>query len=67
MPYARALAREGADVAVCDLTRIDQAKVVKDDIEAMGRKFLAVRADVTSAEEMRDAMLQGGGGGEERR
>jgi NAD(P)-dependent dehydrogenase (short-subunit alcohol dehydrogenase family) len=52
--YARALAREGADVAVCDLTRIDQAKVVKDDIEAMGRGFLAVKADVTDPEQMRD-------------
>ena len=31
--YARALAAEGADLAIIDLKRIDQAKEVQTDIE----------------------------------
>jgi 3-oxoacyl-[acyl-carrier protein] reductase len=52
--YARRLASEGADVGICDLTRIDQAKEVVADIEGMGRKAVALKADVTSAEQMAD-------------
>jgi 3-oxoacyl-[acyl-carrier protein] reductase len=52
--YARRLASEGADVGVCDLTRIDQAKEVLADVEGMGRKAVAIKADVTSPEQMTD-------------
>ena len=50
--YARALAREGADVAIIDLKRIDQAGPVKDDIEALGRRALVIEADVSDGEQM---------------
>ena len=48
----RALAAEGADVAIVDLKRIDQAEEVEDDINALGRRSLAIKADVTSPDEM---------------
>jgi NAD(P)-dependent dehydrogenase (short-subunit alcohol dehydrogenase family) len=50
--YARRLASEGADVAILDLTRIDQAAAVVSDIEAMGRRALSLKADVTQPDEM---------------
>jgi NAD(P)-dependent dehydrogenase (short-subunit alcohol dehydrogenase family) len=50
--YARALAAEGADVAVVDLKRIDQAKDVEEDVEAMGRRCLVLKGDVSDAGEM---------------
>ena len=50
--YARALAREGADVAIIDLKRIDQAGPVVDDIEALGRRAVTIEADVSGAEQM---------------
>ena len=50
--YARALAREGADVAIVDLKRIDQAGPVVDDIEALGRRALTIEADVSDPEQM---------------
>jgi 3-oxoacyl-[acyl-carrier protein] reductase len=50
--YARRMAASGADIAIVDLTRIDQAAAVVADIEAMGRRAVAIRADVTKAEEM---------------
>lgn len=52
--YARSMASEGADVAIIDLKRIDQAKDVVADIEAMGRRVLALEADVTSPEQMKE-------------
>ena len=52
--YARALAAEGAAVAIVDLTRIDQAKAVEDDIAAMGGRSLAIKADVSDAAQMAD-------------
>jgi 3-oxoacyl-[acyl-carrier protein] reductase len=51
--YARALAGEGADVAIIDLKRIDQAGPVKDDVEALGRRALVIEADVSDAEQMK--------------
>ena len=48
----RALAAEGADVAIVDLKRIDQANEVQDDIVALGRRALTIKADVTSPDEM---------------
>jgi 3-oxoacyl-[acyl-carrier protein] reductase len=50
--YARRLASEGADIAIIDLTRIDQAAEVVSDIEAMGRRALSLKADVTDPEQM---------------
>ncbi|HLG68297.1 MAG TPA: SDR family oxidoreductase [Acidimicrobiales bacterium] len=50
--YARRLASEGADVAIVDLTRVDQAKDVVADIEKMGRRALSIEADVTDPEAM---------------
>jgi NAD(P)-dependent dehydrogenase (short-subunit alcohol dehydrogenase family) len=50
--YARRLASEGADVAIIDLTRIDQAVDVVADIEKMGRRALSLKADVTDPAEM---------------
>lgn len=50
--YARRLASEGADVAVCDLSRIDQAAEVVQDVEGMGRRALAVKADVSDPVQM---------------
>jgi len=52
--YARRLASEGADVAIVDLKRIDQAKEVVADIEAMGQRALSLRADVTDPDAMRE-------------
>jgi len=52
--YARACAAEGASVAIVDLTRIDQAAAVEEDIAAMGGRSLAIEADVTDAEQMLD-------------
>jgi 3-oxoacyl-[acyl-carrier protein] reductase len=50
--YARACAAEGAAVAIVDLTRIDQAADVESDIAAMGGRSMAIKADVTEAEQM---------------
>ena len=52
--YARACAAEGAAVAIIDLTRIDQAKEVQDDIAAMGGRSIAIKADVTDPQQMLD-------------
>ncbi|HXY93698.1 MAG TPA: SDR family oxidoreductase [Acidimicrobiia bacterium] len=50
--YARAMAAEGADVAIIDLKRIDQAKDVEDDVKAAGRRALTLEADVTDPAQM---------------
>jgi NAD(P)-dependent dehydrogenase (short-subunit alcohol dehydrogenase family) len=50
--YARALAAEGADVAVVDLKRIDQAAELGAEVQAMGRRFLALKADVSDPHDM---------------
>jgi 3-oxoacyl-[acyl-carrier protein] reductase len=52
--YARACAAEGASVAIVDLSRIDQAAVVEKDIAAMGGRSIALKADVTDADQMLD-------------
>jgi NAD(P)-dependent dehydrogenase (short-subunit alcohol dehydrogenase family) len=46
------MAKEGADVAVIDLKRIDQAKDVEDDVKALGRRVLTIKADVTDPDDM---------------
>ena len=50
------LAEEGADVAVNYLTSPDPAREVVRTVEAMGRRSLAVRADVASVEDV-EAMV----------
>lgn len=50
--YARRLASEGADIGIVDLSRIDQAADVVADIEGMGRKAVALKADVTDPGQM---------------
>ena len=52
--YARACAAEGAAIGIVDLTRIDQAKTVQDDIAALGGRSVAIKADVTDPEQMVD-------------
>ena len=56
--YARRLASEGANVTIVDLTRIDQAADVQADIDTMGQKSIAIKADVTDQEAMRDVAKQ---------
>ena len=45
------LAEEGADVAVVDINR-DTAKKVADEVKALGRKSLAIEADVTDSKQI---------------
>jgi 3-oxoacyl-[acyl-carrier protein] reductase len=49
---AVALAKAGADVAVNDKRREDEAQAVCVEVEALGRRALAVRADVSKADEV---------------
>jgi NAD(P)-dependent dehydrogenase (short-subunit alcohol dehydrogenase family) len=56
--YARRMASAGADIAIVDLKRIDQAGEVVADIEALGRRAIAVQADVTDAEAMKSVASQ---------
>jgi gluconate 5-dehydrogenase len=51
---AVALAGAGADVAVADINR-DSSAVVANEIQAMGRRALALQVDVTSATQLREA------------
>ncbi|MEM6429543.1 MAG: SDR family oxidoreductase, partial [Deinococcota bacterium] len=53
---ARTLARAGADVAVNDAYQLDELAARADDITALGRKSLAIPADVTDATQV-DAMM----------
>ena len=49
---AIALARDGADVAVNYRERADEAANVVETIQALGRRAIAVRADVSKAEDV---------------
>lgn len=53
---ARALAEEGADVAVNDVARLDELSARVGDLAVLGRRGLAVPADVTQPEQV-DAMI----------
>jgi len=53
---ALAMAREGANAVVSDISREDCQKVV-DEINGMGRKGLALKCDVSSGEEV-EAMVK---------
>jgi|WetSurMetagenome_2_1015567.scaffolds.fasta_scaffold166153_2 3-oxoacyl-[acyl-carrier protein] reductase len=50
---ALALAREGADIAICDINREDCLNVV-NEIEQQGRKGLAIKCDVSSQKEVEE-------------
>jgi NAD(P)-dependent dehydrogenase (short-subunit alcohol dehydrogenase family) len=52
--YARACAREGASIAIVDLTRIEQAVEVEKDIAELGSRSVSIKADVTDAAQMAD-------------
>ncbi|MDD1786806.1 SDR family NAD(P)-dependent oxidoreductase [Burkholderia gladioli] len=55
---ARRLARHGADVALTYVSAPDKAAEVVAEIESMGRRALAIRADSARAEEIRAAADQ---------
>ncbi|GAI00914.1 unnamed protein product, partial [marine sediment metagenome] len=48
------LAEEGADVAVIDING-DTAKKVAGEVEALGRKSLAIKADATDSKQVNQA------------
>jgi 3-oxoacyl-[acyl-carrier protein] reductase len=48
---ALALASDGADVAICDVN-LDAAQITANDIEASGRKSLALKANVAASAEV---------------
>lgn len=52
---ARRFAQEGADVVVVDLVE-ERARAVAEEIRAMGRRALAVQADVSVADEVKKMM-----------
>jgi NAD(P)-dependent dehydrogenase (short-subunit alcohol dehydrogenase family) len=54
---ALALAKAGADIAVADISLEDCQKAV-DEIEALGRKGLAVKCDVTQKSEVEEMVAQ---------
>ncbi len=51
-------AREGADVAICHLGEDEDAAVVKQAVEAEGRRCIAISGDVTDAAFCRSAVQQ---------
>ncbi len=53
----RCLAEEGADVAVVDINS-ENARKVADEVKAMGRKALAVVADLTNDDEVKRAVQE---------
>ncbi|MGI4863528.1 MAG: SDR family oxidoreductase [Janthinobacterium lividum] len=53
---ALAYAMEGADVAIIYQANAEDAAVVGKAVQAQGRKFLAIQADVRSATECREAV-----------
>lgn len=55
---ARALAAEGADVAVNDVTMPDELKARADEIRKMGRRSLALPGDVTRTDHVARMMQQ---------
>jgi NAD(P)-dependent dehydrogenase (short-subunit alcohol dehydrogenase family) len=53
---ARALANEGADVAVNDVTHLEELEKRAGELRAMGRRSLAIPADVTQPDQV-EAMI----------
>ena len=52
---ALALASQGADVAVCDINE-ESARAVADEIRALGRKSIAMKANVTSPDDVKNVV-----------
>jgi 3-oxoacyl-[acyl-carrier protein] reductase len=50
---ALAFAEEGADVAIAWIAREDDAKTLGEAVEAKGRRYLAIRTDVTQEADVR--------------
>ena len=50
--FAKALARQGADVAIC-ARRVEKLEGVKAEVEALGVKCFAVKCDVANVEEIK--------------
>ena len=50
---ALALAREGADVAICDVV-LEEAQKTANEIQDLGREGAAFKADVTSSKDVQD-------------
>lgn len=55
--FARALAKQGADIAVV-ARRVERLKEVSGEIEKLGRRCIAVKCDVTKENEIIDAVKQ---------
>lgn len=53
--FAKALARQGANVALV-ARRIERLEAVKEEIEKLGVKALAVKCDVTKTDQIKDAV-----------
>ncbi|MFQ5829256.1 MAG: SDR family NAD(P)-dependent oxidoreductase [Candidatus Methylomirabilia bacterium] len=51
------MAREGADIAIPDI-QLENALRVAKEVEALGRKALALKTDVTSAADVQDAFTR---------
>ncbi len=54
---ALALAREGADIALCDVNQ-ELLNSVKSEIESLGRKCLVFETDVTKMDQVEDMVLK---------
>lgn len=54
---ALALAREGAQVAIADILK-DNAEAVRDEIQQMGQKALALRVDLTKRAEVENSVQE---------
>jgi len=52
---ALGFAKEGADIAVCDIN-LEQADQVRQDVEKMGRNAQAIKVDVTSYAQVEEAV-----------
>lgn len=55
--FAKALARQGADIALM-ARRVDKLEAVKQEIEQLGVRCIAVPCDVTKTDEIKNAVKQ---------
>ncbi len=55
--FAKALAQEGADIAIV-ARRLEKLQVIKEEVEGMGRRCLAIKCDVTKEDEIKKAVEQ---------
>lgn len=55
--FAKALAREGADLAIV-ARRMDRLETVKKEVEALGVRCFAVKCDVTNIDEIKEAVAK---------